>query len=386
MTPPSVEGSAPLPSLGGLRWLAACAVFGFHLLAIPGLVGNSRLGATLQAAFQWGKPGMSFFFVLSGFILTWSARPSERARAFWRRRMARVFPSHLVVWLSVLIALTAAGRTESAGVAASGAALMQAWIPNASYFFGGNTPAWSLSCEIAFYLAFPFLLTILRRLPARGLRMAALGVIILTFLIPIMSDALPTEVRFWAVAICPLPRLLDFVLGMLLARIVMFSQWRGPGIAVSGVLVIAFYAAIPVVPTPWAWSAWMQIPFALLIAAAVRADLTGGASWLRTPVLLRLGELSFAFYLVHQPVIRMLSKVLTPAAPTIAVVVGVVGALMVGLLAAWLLRRFVEVPARRWLQPRPAVRRPAGLDAKRFGIATASGASATGELAKNPAA
>jgi peptidoglycan/LPS O-acetylase OafA/YrhL len=40
--------------------------------------------------------GVSFFFVLSGFVLTWSARPDDIATGFWRRRIARIYPVHLV--------------------------------------------------------------------------------------------------------------------------------------------------------------------------------------------------------------------------------------------------------------------------------------------------
>ena len=46
--------------------------------------------------------GVSFFFVLSGSVLTWSHRPSDTARGFYWRRFARIWPLHASPWPSLL--------------------------------------------------------------------------------------------------------------------------------------------------------------------------------------------------------------------------------------------------------------------------------------------
>ena len=84
-----------LHTLTALRWPAAFAVFAFH-------VAPFFLGTSLQTPIVYltsaGPAGVSFFFVLSGFVLTWSRRTGDRRRDFYRRRFARIYPLHLVTW------------------------------------------------------------------------------------------------------------------------------------------------------------------------------------------------------------------------------------------------------------------------------------------------
>lgn len=82
--------SSRSPSLTGLRFVAASLVFAYPA-ALP--VPSMRLFADDAVAYgfydrasQAGGLGVGFFFVLSGFILTWSARPGDTPRTFWRRR------------------------------------------------------------------------------------------------------------------------------------------------------------------------------------------------------------------------------------------------------------------------------------------------------------
>src|SRR6202008_2295743 len=84
-----------LPSLTGLRFVAAFGVFGLHAYSLVKLTDPiARRGA--QLLFDAGDLGVSFFFVLSGFVLTWSARPGRGPLRFWQGRIARIWPAYLV--------------------------------------------------------------------------------------------------------------------------------------------------------------------------------------------------------------------------------------------------------------------------------------------------
>ncbi|TQS27791.1 acyltransferase [Microbispora sp. KK1-11] len=347
------NGPARLPSLTGLRWIAAFAVFGFHVLHTPRLAGDGAGRTVLEVLFGAGATGVPFFFVLSGLVLTWSARPGDRAAAFWRRRAARVVPSHVLVWIGVLAVLVVTARPERPGPVLAGLVLMQSWVPDPAYYFAVNTPAWSLSCEIAFYAAFPLLLRALRRVPAHRLWTVAAAAYALIWLVPLASLPMPLDLGYWFVWILPVTRALEFLLGMTLALMIRSGRWHGPGLLASSALALGAYLTQPLVWDRWGWVAWMSGPLALLVAAAATADLRGRRSPLRAVWLVALGEVSFAFYLVHQPVLRFGARVV-PQAPVLAAV----GMLLAATAAAWLLHRLAERPLERLLAGRRPLGRP----------------------------
>ena len=68
--------------------------------------------------------------------------------------------------------------------------------------------------------------------------------------------------------------------------------------------------------------------------------------------------MSFAFYLVHQMVLRLAVRL--AGGPPHSLVVGVglaLGALTVAVAGSWLLYHFVELPGMRWFGPRRRVTR-----------------------------
>ena len=74
-------------SLTGLRWWAAFFVFSHHMTNLAPL--------PIYKFLKYGTSGVTFFFVLSGFVLTWSAQPGTKIRTFYRRRFARIWPAAL---------------------------------------------------------------------------------------------------------------------------------------------------------------------------------------------------------------------------------------------------------------------------------------------------
>jgi peptidoglycan/LPS O-acetylase OafA/YrhL len=156
----------------------------------------------------------------------------------------------------------------------------------------------------------------------------------------------------------PAARLGEFTLGVGLARLVALGAWRGPGLDVSLAMLLISYFLVPAWPGEYSYSCATIVGFALLIPAAAMADPSGRASFWRRPAMVRLGELSFSFYMVHLLVIRLVCCV----APGL-VRIGdlseffvVAGIFAVSLALAWALYSYVETPCRRLLT-RP-IRRP----------------------------
>lgn len=208
-----------LPSLTGLRFFAALAVVLYHLRIYFSPIGDSL------AVFGYGFTAVSFFFVLSGFVLTWSQKGDVKASRFYLHRFARIWPLHL---LTMLLAIWAPALPTSSGAsllsALPVATLTQAWIPASPSLNAFNGVSWSLSCEAFFYLLFPLLFQNLKRSRPKYL---------VLFIVPISGIVLfgvlasITSVPAADYLLVPMPlfRLGEFVLGICLARL-MQAGWR----------------------------------------------------------------------------------------------------------------------------------------------------------------
>jgi len=157
----------------------------------------------------------------------------------------------------------------------------------------------------------------------------------------------------------PLARLPEFILGAVLARLVHLGHWHGPGLTASSAIAVTGYILASAASAGFNFAACTIIGFALLIPAAAVADLHDLRSVWRHPALVRLGELSFAFYMVHILVLHAGSAALaTLPAPT-----GAAAALTASLALSWLIHQGVERPARQLILARagpPVPARAAG--------------------------
>jgi peptidoglycan/LPS O-acetylase OafA/YrhL len=350
-----------LPSLTGLRWVAAFLVFGFHVGTLN-LIQPRAAHRAWDSVFGLGASGVSFFFILSGFVLVWSARPADTTRAFWQRRFAKIYPNHAVTWLAVVLVMLAWGDLIVPRFALANLLLLQTWTPAGGYAYSVNSVSWSLSCEAFFYLCLPFALPLVRRIPTKGLYAMILALPVTIYLVdgPI-ANLLPETYRWWFTQLFPPVRSLEFWLGVAAGVLTTRKQWYGPGLWASSLLFLGIYAANSLwIPGSY-WLADMSIFFLLLIAGAAKTDLTGGFSPWRWPVLVWLGEVSFAFYLVHVGLMENVLRLLhrnghgwsTVAAPFV-----IAGFLAAATGTAWLLFQLVEKPMMRVLGPKRRRQRP----------------------------
>lgn len=352
-TPPA---PGRLPSLTGLRAAAALLVFGVHAYSFIPLADPQDVWWA-GLLFDAGDLGVSFFFVLSGFVLTWSVRSGHRPGRFLRNRIVRVYPAHLVALGLALVGLAVTARTPDSWphLLATSALLVHAWHPSDVYYLGINPVTWSLSCEIAFYLAFPLLYAGLRRLGTGALRVAAVVLPLAVWSMPLVAQALvAAEHRRWFVYVFPPVRMLEFLLGIVLALLVLRGAWRGPALPLATALWVVNYLAVGWLPAAARDTAATIVTIGLLVPAAALADLGGRRSVWRDRLAVHLGEVSYAFFLVHMVVIVSVMHLLGrdrvfPAGQAVALAV----AFLIGsYLLAVPLHRWVERPAMRLTRPR----------------------------------
>jgi peptidoglycan/LPS O-acetylase OafA/YrhL len=229
---------------------------------------------------------------------------------------------------------------------------LHAWFPESRYYWAGNGVTWSISCEMFFYAVFPLLIVPAVRMSQRSRWWAAGVLAVLIVVVPLVLRPLThgESVADWAIFILPVQRLWEFCLGILVALWVKEGgRLRRVGLGTGLALVVLAYVTATIAPPYLIWVVLPFIPFTLTIAAAAQADLERRPSVFRHPVLVKLGEWSFAFYLLHQLVIRGVDHVLAPTTTAMAVGASVLS-LAGSVASAYVLYTVVERPLERRLR------------------------------------
>ncbi|MFD8081591.1 acyltransferase family protein [Kitasatospora sp. NPDC059722] len=358
--PPAAAGrrTPRLDSLTGLRFFAALSVFVCHssYLALPTFADHHTNVVFHEVSNQFGGLGVAFFFVLSGFVLTWSSRTGDRLGAFYRRRFVKILPLYYAAGAAAVAVFWGTG-TQLSDVLRY-ATLTQVWVPNPKHNFTVLPPGWSLAVEAVFYLVFPFVIARFRTVRSgtswAGLAVCVAGAVLMPVLaytlpsgnIKLISEPSVTGFQLWFAYVFPLGRLFDFFAGMFAAQLV--ASGRFPRISLPWVLVsfVPAYAVATYSPVLFGWRAPLIVPCVLLIVAAAQRDVAGRPGVLASRPLLALGNASFAFYLCHYLVLYTLNiKVLHgPFGSGAMVAVYLASALAVSLVIAGLLYRYVEMP------------------------------------------
>ncbi|SHN38205.1 acyltransferase family protein [Actinacidiphila paucisporea] len=381
-TPSLPQTSRPAPrnrlhSLTGMRAVAAAMVFVFHTTQ-PQI--SPFTGTTAARAARWftcfGPIGVSFFFVLSGFVLTWAVRKDDTPGRFYRRRLVRIYPNHVVTFAAALVLFASAGvmtgtKATTPRLWLPNLFLLHAWTPHLDVQLGVNPPSWSLSCEALFYLCFPLLYALIRKIPPRALWATAGVITALVVAVPALAYAvlpgvhgagvlgLPvTPDQLWLVYVFPPARLLEFALGMVMARIVLTGRWVPIPTAAAALLAVGGYFLTFSLPFLYRFEAATIVPLALLIPAAAAAEGRGRRSVMRSRVMVRLGDLSFAFFMIHAVMLVTLTRLFAGHQQwSDGQAYGVIAAYAtLSLAAAWVLNTFVERPMVRHFSQSRALR------------------------------
>lgn len=366
-----------------LRFIAAFAVLVLHFRDLLG-----PLPDWVMRGIVGGQYGVTFFFVLSGFILSyryqgWFAHGVDGVRyaRFQRFRFARLYPVYLLGLLLDtpwhLMERAAAGQLAVEGTTLWASWLinlvgLQAWVPAVPFAMYWNTPAWSVAAEFFFYACFPFVCAALARWP-RGQRgrvglfaasllggagLYALVIYFLNYVVRVQA-----ETQYIVLVYNPLLRFSEFFAGCVAGHLWLHRPAQDAlarrrvrdACIVASTLLVCLRVWLPdyTGPSPWLWLldvsfkyAAFVLPFtAIILAVASGRTLLSPLLECRGMVL--LGEASYALYILHWPVRSfLLSGVLgawsTPAVHALCMLS------TVGL--AVLCYRYVELPWRNRLR------------------------------------
>jgi peptidoglycan/LPS O-acetylase OafA/YrhL len=290
-------GGGHLPALDGLRAVAVFTVMVYHFgYPVP------------------GDLGVSAFFVLSGFLITWLLLKEYRAtadvslRRFYTRRVLRIFPAYYV-FVSVSFALDHF-RSDPWPVGLPTAGLLY-FVNYFNALHGHPTTSiahtWSLAIEEQFYLLWPLLFIGLMRPGVSRARWVLLGLIVavatwrsyLLFSLSASHAYLYNgfDTRFdslavgcllalsagedwfapigWTTARSPLLPVVTLIL-ITISRLGIGTQYRySVGFGVDAVLLAVFIVQMLQLFGTWLWA------------------------WLEHPVVRYLGVISYPLYLWH---------------------------------------------------------------------------------------
>ena len=165
-----------IPALTGVRFFAVFHIFLFHLWSLHDMEPDPQLGDIMASIgnlppllvtfISHGYLSTSFFFMLSGFILSylyWGSdnRFTTEPKRFWLLRFSRLYPIHFIVLLITFILMIGfyiqmqvpTHKIVLSFIAT--AALVQAWFP--PYVPMWSWPTWTLSALLFLYLIMPWL-------------------------------------------------------------------------------------------------------------------------------------------------------------------------------------------------------------------------------------
>src|ERR671933_408964 len=320
-----VTGSRPRHylELDGLRGMAILMVVAFHYNLAPFL----------------GGVGVDLFFVLSGFLLGGTLLDKKEApnyfKAFYARRVCRIFPLYFLSLFLLLILLLAAPFTLGWWLFGDSIRFLLADpIPLWSYFtFTQNfemveqgawaTPwlahAWSLAVVEQFYLILPFLVRFVSR---ERLPYLLTGLILAAPLSRTLLFNFPPHGDFALYVLMPC-RADSLLLGVLCAYVIRnercLNLLRTHTKALYGVLTVIIAAGaalmalssptvhVPLVAASYGYS-WLPLVYSCIVLTAVAEN--RGLFTLATRVrpLSWLAVLAFGVFLLHMPILIMFQR------------------------------------------------------------------------------
>jgi peptidoglycan/LPS O-acetylase OafA/YrhL len=356
------QGREVFHSLTGLRFVLAIWITLYHLITMYG-----QADMASHPLIAVGAARVDGFFLLSGFVLAhiYAVRTGGRFAygPFLQARFARLYPLHLLA-LAMLVAVVAAAHLMGKGEEASAYTplgllanlfMLQAWgVPGAGQW---NFPAWTLSAEFFAYLIFPAIVAAAAALARRPLLLllAALGLVaaVEALWASVGQGRLGAMTQHFGIVrgAC------GVIVGVAARYAFEKANWTVP-MAILASLVGAGVAG---------WAAIQAAPlFALhaggvvLILGLARLDRLGAATPLSAALMQRLGEMSYALFVLHVPIFILTTQLLSLAGWN-GVLDWAAGAAILALTvgAAAVANRLLEDPAREVIRSWRLFQKPA---------------------------
>lgn len=353
---PSSSG-ASLAYLDGIRALAVIFVVVFHVWALSGMAHFTMTtpvthrGHDLTIFLGTGYVGVILFFVLSGFLLSqhwlhadFQGRPRPSGRVYLRRRLLRIIPGYYVCLFLTLLLLCPFLIPPQRIYSASGAFVLGAHLLFLQYIFpSANSGSfnihghmWTLTIEMIFYLALPFVvvlffrrrwmialpLSVLASLTWLYLAKQSLGPLV--HLLETRSHLNEGAARYFLSQQFP-AHFVSFAFGIALANLAyryhadppihrllrpLTTRWMGIGYFFVGCFIVVYTMNAFGYPGPlspyYFWEPSVSIGFSLMIGGVILGGRALQVPFSFLPLRL-IGIIGYSAYLWHMPLIYLIN-------------------------------------------------------------------------------
>lgn len=260
-----------------------------------------------------GCNAVSFFMILSGFILAWITNRPDTVdfRTFLVKRLLRVWPVHVIASLLVLALIWKLDWTTPLNLF-----LLHAWIPDSNAYYSLNAPSWTLCTELVLYLIFPTLIGRLSRASSKRLTLLLSTLVATVILIPaflslfpdggrignvaFVEHMQPAEIsswKYWFVYIFPLTRVLECIIGVIVCILVRRGLWPRSISLACGLLALAVVLEVTTLPYLFSLTSATVVPITLLIGAVATREISTERIPRTVKKLSALGKYTFGIYM-----------------------------------------------------------------------------------------
>lgn len=299
-----------------MRFIFAFMVFASHM-SFPA-ESKSNVLNWFYPIFHEGYIGVSFFFILSGFILAYNYQNrilenQKSIRNFYIARFARIFPLH-VLTLIISLPFTYKYFIQNENLwlsqAITNLSLTHSFIPLRSIYFSFNIPSWSLADEMFFYLVFPFLILLIPKVRALNIFL----IVSIIAIIPILVLVIPESYYHQIFYINPFTRVIDFIIGIFIFNTYKTLTREERSIdynflEISSILLLLvffiFHQSISQVAR-FSFYYWIPMSYLIFSFSFQKGKVS---NFLSNKIFIHLGEISFGFYMYHLLVIWCFSAI-----------------------------------------------------------------------------
>ena len=272
---------------------------------------------------QMAFAGVTFFFIISGFLVALRHESLESTKQYYLRRVWRIFPLHWLALIAMIaLDLVMIHKFHYGWDLPLHVTLLQSWVPNVDVYYNYSIHSWFLSSLLFAIIATPLLLRFINTTN----RKVAWAIVITACLAVTVLYLLASEKLFSFYHVFPPMRLVDYTLGMMLGATMrtplktqhVSSTAGASSIEVAALLIFAAFIALHASGNQLALrlgnAPLWWVPVALLIVTFTTLDGNEGivGKLLTIRPLVWLGEISFEIYILQKLVNNIFCYLVAP--------------------------------------------------------------------------